>query len=60
MVNMVLNVRAESFMMGEAQGIKWQLGGFSPNQYILDQVVAFAEEIDRRYLAIREMTCPDY
>ena len=34
MLNMVLNVRAESFMMGEAQGIKWQLGGFSPNQYL--------------------------
>ena len=34
MPNMVLNVRAESFMMGEAQGIKWQLGGFSPNQYL--------------------------
>ena len=34
MLIMVLNVRAESFMMGEAQDIKWQLGGFSPNQYL--------------------------
>lgn len=32
--NMVLNVKAESFMMGEAQDIKWQLGGFFPNQYL--------------------------
>ena len=34
MLNMALNVRAESFMMGEAQDIKCQLDGFSPDQYL--------------------------
>lgn len=30
--NMVLNVKAESFMMGAEQDIKCRLGGFFPNQ----------------------------
>ena len=34
MLSMALNVRAESFMMGEAQDIKCQLDGFSPDQYL--------------------------
>ena len=46
MLIMELNVRAESFMMGEAQDINWQLGWFFPKSiFILDQVVAFAEEM---------------
>jgi hypothetical protein len=46
---------------GRGTGHKVAIRWFFPKSiFILDQVVAFAEEIDRRYLAIREMTCPDY
>ena len=42
---------------GHKVAIRWF---FHKSIFILDQVVAFAEEINKRYLAIREMTCPDY
>jgi hypothetical protein len=46
--NMVLNVKAGSYMMHEAQDIKCQLGGFFPKSiFNLDQVVRFAEEINK-------------
>jgi hypothetical protein len=36
--------------------IRWV---FPKPKFNLDQIVSFAEEINKRYLAIREMTCPD-
>jgi hypothetical protein len=45
---------------GRGTGHKVAIRWFFPKpKFILDQVVGFAEEINKRYLAIREMTCPD-
>jgi hypothetical protein len=41
---------------GHRVGIRWF---FPKSTFGLDQIVGFAEEINQRYLAIREMTCPD-
>jgi hypothetical protein len=41
---------------GHKVGIRWY---FPQSNYTLDRVVTFAQEIDARYKAIREMTCPD-
>lgn len=41
---------------GHRVGIRWY---FPKSKFILDEVVAFAEEINQRYLALREETCPD-
>jgi hypothetical protein len=41
---------------GHRVGIRWF---FPKSTFDLDQVVGFAEEINQRCLAIREMTCPD-
>jgi hypothetical protein len=41
---------------GHKVGIRWF---FPKSKFTLDQIVKFAEEINERYLAIREMTCPD-
>lgn len=41
---------------GHKVGIRWF---FPKTQYSLEQVVEKAEEMERRYKAIREMTCPD-
>jgi hypothetical protein len=41
---------------GHKVSIRWF---FSKSIFNLDQVVGLAEEINKRYLAIREMTCPD-
>ena len=42
--------------IGHKVAIRW----FFPKlTFILEKVVGFAEEINERYLAIREMTCPD-
>jgi hypothetical protein len=37
-------------------GIRWY---FPHSKYTLDQVTKIAEEIESRYKAIRDMTCPD-
>ena len=37
-------------------GISWY---FSKTTFGLDQIVKFAEDLNERYNAIREMTCPD-
>lgn len=42
--------------IGHKVGIRWF---FPKSQYSLDQVTEKAEEIEKRYKAIREMTCPD-
>jgi hypothetical protein len=41
---------------GHRVAIRWY---FLKSKFILDEIVRFAEEINQRYLAIREMTCPD-
>jgi hypothetical protein len=41
---------------GHRVGIRWF---FPKSTFTLDEVARFAEEINERYLAIREMTCPD-
>ena len=41
---------------GHRVGIRWY---FSKTIFTLDQIVKFGEDLDERYNAIREMTCPD-
>jgi hypothetical protein len=42
--------------IGHKVGIRWY---FPKAQYTLEQVAGRAEEMEKRYRAIREMTCPD-
>jgi hypothetical protein len=42
--------------IGHKVGIRWY---FPQAKYTLDQVTKVAEEIEARYKAIRDMTCPD-
>src|ERR687884_23245 len=42
--------------IGHRVGIRWY---FNQSKYTLDNVIEIAEEIESRYKAIREMTCPD-
>lgn len=42
--------------IGHKVGIRWY---FSKSKYSLDQVSQIAEQMESRYRAIREMTCPD-
>jgi hypothetical protein len=42
--------------IGHKVGIRWY---FPKSKYRLDHVMKIAEEIELRYNAIREMTCPD-
>jgi hypothetical protein len=56
---MVLNVSGIIYD-GRGTGHKVVIRWFFPKStFILEKVVGFAEEINERYLAIREMTCPD-
>jgi hypothetical protein len=41
---------------GHKVGIRWY---FPQSEYTLERVSEIAREIDVRYKAIREMTCPD-
>ncbi len=41
--------------IGHKVGIRWY---FPQSKYTLDQVVKIAEEIEARYKAIRDITCP--
>jgi hypothetical protein len=42
--------------VGHKVGIRWY---FPKSKYMLDHVIKIAEEMELRYKAIREMTCPD-
>ena len=42
---------------GHKVGIRWY---FPQSKYTLEEVTKIAEEMESRYKAIREMTCPDY
>ena len=41
---------------GYRVGIRWY---FPKSKFVLDEIVRFAEDMNQRYLDIREMTCPD-
>ena len=41
---------------GYKVGVRWY---FPKSKFILDEVVRFGENMDQRYQAIREETCPD-
>ncbi len=57
-----LNVEAEKGMIHDMDGIghwvpiRWF---FPKNQFNLDQVLVHAEAMDKRYIELRELTCPD-
>jgi hypothetical protein len=42
--------------IGHKVGIRWY---FPQSNFTLDQVTRVAEEMESRYKAIRDMTCPD-
>jgi hypothetical protein len=42
--------------IGHRIGIRWY---FPKAKYSLERVIEFAEELEAKYKAIREMTCPD-
>jgi hypothetical protein len=42
--------------IGHKVGIRWY---FPQSKYTLDQVTRIAEEMESRYKAIRDITCPD-
>ena len=57
-----LNVEAEKGMIHGMDGIghwvpiRWF---FPKSQFDLDQVLVHAEAMDKRYIELRELTCPD-
>ncbi len=57
-----LNVEAEKGMIHDMDGIghwvpiRWF---FPKSQFDLDQVLVHAEAMDKRYVKLRELTCPD-
>ena len=57
-----LNVKADKGMIHDMDGIghwvpiRWY---FSKNSYDLSQVTVHAEDIEKKYIALRELTCPD-
>jgi hypothetical protein len=55
-------VEADSGMIHDMDGIGHKVGirwYFPQPKYTLDQVTKIAEELESRYKAIRDMTCPD-
>jgi len=57
-----LNVEAEKGMIHDMDGIghwvpiRWY---FPKSNYTLEKVLVFAEDMEKRYTKIRELTCPD-
>lgn len=57
-----LKVKADKGMIHDMDGIghwvsiRWY---FPKNQFSLDQVLRHAEEMEKRYTELRELTCPD-
>ncbi len=43
--------------VGHKVGIRWY---FPKNQYVIEKVYAYANDMEQRYKKIREETCPDY
>ena len=57
-----LKVKADKGMIHDMDGIghwvpiRWY---FSKNQFDLEQVSHYAEEMEKKYTELRELTCPD-
>jgi hypothetical protein len=57
-----LNVKADKGMIHDMDGIghwvpiRWY---FSKSQFDLNQVLEYAEAMDKKYTELRELTCPD-
>ncbi len=57
-----LNVKADKGMIHDMDGIghwvpiRWY---FSKSQFDLNQVLEYAEDMDKKYTELRELTCPD-
>ena len=57
-----LNVKADKGVIHDMDGIghwvpiRWY---FSKNSYDLSQVTVHAEDMEKKYIALRELTCPD-
>jgi len=57
-----LHVKADKGMIHDMDGIghwvsiRWY---FPKNQFGLDQILKYAEEMEKRYAELRELTCPD-
>lgn len=57
-----LSVQADKGMIYDLNGIGHKVGirwYFPKSKYRLDHVIKIGEEMELRYKAIREMTCPD-
>lgn len=61
-IDQKLGVKADQGMIHDMDGIghtvsiRWY---FAKSEYELDQVIAPAEELEKRYTLLRELTCPD-
>ena len=57
-----LNVMADKGMIHDMDGIghwvpiRWY---FSKNQFDLDKITGYAEDMEEKYTKLRELTCPD-
>ena len=57
-----LKVKADKGMIHDMDGIghwvsiRWY---FPKNQFGLDQILKYAEEMEKKYTELRELTCPD-
>ena len=57
-----LNVKADKGMIHDMDGIghwvpiRWY---FSKDQFDLNQVLIYAEKMEKKYTELRELTCPD-
>lgn len=57
-----LKVKADKGMIHDMDGIghwvpiRWY---FSKNQFSLNQVLEYAEDMEKKYTELRELTCPD-
>ncbi|GFN39432.1 MAG: hypothetical protein O6761_01935 [Thaumarchaeota archaeon] len=56
------NVEAEKGMIYDMDGIGHRVGirwFFPKNEYELNKVLVFAEDMEKKYKEIRDLTCPD-
>jgi len=57
-----LSAKADKGMIHDMDGIghwvpiRWY---FPKNQFSFEQVIEYAEDMEKRYTALRELTCPD-